>query len=513
MGFAIVAEFPLGTYRGHRSDGSLDPLPAPARLHAALLAAAGQGVRAEATGESWAPRAADRNALAWLEAHPPDALGVPPAVADSGLVGAYRPEGFFGVREKRRVFEIRADHLGSVALGAPIAWIWDDDPPPAVADALEELCAEVPYLGTGESPAVVRVTTAVPTHRLDPGASLVSRGGTDLEVPRPGRAAALERAHAADPRTIPPARDDRPGRAEAAVVQPVTRDALARARYVPVSGPAPDAPWPTVVLLPVDETLPADVRVAWAVALHRALVARIGDGAPALVTGRYESGVPRPANRLAIQYVPSAVPAAPPMPGGGAFALLVPAGAEGEDLAILDQAVRGLDELRLSVRHAIRLREAPHVLASDAFWAPVPPGHTRVWVTAVAAIPESRPVRGRGWTLGDAALLSLGLVLRDRFPRPVRRADWYATLVAGVTAGGADVLEAHKLNDAGTQRWVHRVTAESAVQPYRAALRLGSLVGERTLLAIGQSRHLGGGLLVPLDLPAELVAEQHGGGR
>jgi CRISPR-associated protein Csb2 len=513
MGFALVAEFPLGTYRGHRSDGGLDLLPTPARLHAALLAAAGQGARAEADGASCVPRAADRRALAWLETHPPDALGVPPTMADSGLVGAYRPEGFFGIREQRRVFETRADRLGSVALGAPIAWIWDDDPPPAVADALEALCAEVPYLGTGESPVVLRVATAAPTHRLDPGAGLVSGGGIDVEIPRPGRTAALERAHAADPRTIPSMSADRPARAEGAVVQPVIRDALARARYVPLTGPAPDAPWPTVVLLPVDDDLPADVRVAWAVALHRALVARIGDGAPALITGRYEQGVPRPANRLAIQYVPAAVPAAPTLRGAGAFALLIPAGAEGADLAVLDGAVRALDELGLGTRRVIRLHEARHVLAGDAFWAPVPAGQTRVWVTAVAAIPESRPVRGRGWTIGDAALLSLGLVLRDRFPRPVRRADWYASLVEGVAASGASVLEAHKLNDAGTQRWVHRVTAESAVQPYRAALRLGSLVGERTLLAIGQSRHLGGGLLVPLDLPAELVAESQEGGR
>jgi CRISPR-associated protein Csb2 len=30
---------------------------------------------------------------------------------------------------------------------------------------------------------------------------------------------------------------------------------------------------------------------------------------------------------------------------------------------------------------------------------------------------------------------------------------------------------------------------------------LGSLAGERPIVAIGQSRHLGGGLLVPYDLP------------
>jgi CRISPR-associated protein Csb2 len=41
------------------------------------------------------------------------------------------------------------------------------------------------------------------------------------------------------------------------------------------------------------------------------------------------------------------------------------------------------------------------------------------------------------------------------------------------------------------------------IQPYTASLHLGRL-DSRALLAIGQSRHLGGGLLVPVDSPEEL---------
>jgi CRISPR-associated protein Csb2 len=506
MSFAIVAEFPLGTYRGHRPDGRVDPLPSPARLHAALLAAAGLGVRADAADEVLAPSTADRAALAWLEAHAPDAMSTPSSVTDDGLATAYRPEGFFGIREKRRVLASREDRLGSVALAAPIAWLWDEAPPPDVAAALTELCRDVPHLGTAESPVVLRVDAAVPTHRLDPEAGLLSGDGLEVEIPRPGRTAALERAYAASVGRVPSAAADRASRAEGAATRPAERAALALARYTPLAVPPPDAPWPTVVLLPVDEDLPPDARVAWSVAFHRALVARIGDGAPALVTGRYDPGVPRPANRLAIQYVPASIPAAPPVGTAGAFALLVPSDADPADLAILDRAVRGLEELRLGIRRPIRLRHGVQVLAGDAFWAPVPAGHVRTWVTGIPAIPESRPVRGRSWTIGDAALLSVGLVLRDRFPRPARRADWYATLVAGVADTGAVVLEAHKLNGGDSRRYVHHVTPETAVQPYRAALRLGSLAGDRTILAIGQSRHLGGGLLTPLDLPAEGVA-------
>jgi CRISPR-associated protein Csb2 len=500
--FAIVAEFPLGTYRGRQTDGRVDRLPSPARLHAALLNAAAQGVRAELDRDRLHPCPADREALAWVESHPPDALGLPRSLLNEGRTEAYRPEGFFGVRDKRRVHETRRDPLGTVALAAPIAWVWDENPPTEVADALRSLCADVSHLGTAESPVRLRTGEAEVTHRLDPEASLFSGDGIECEVPRPGRTSALEQAYERAVGAVPGVRSDGPGQAEEAIVAPAERSSLARARYVPLTPPVPDAPWPTVVLLPVEVAIPADRRVAWCVGLHRALVSLIGDGAPALVTGRYEAGVERPPNRLAIQYIASSIPAAPWRATAGAFALLVPSDADPADLATLERAIGSLDEVRLGPRGRIRFSQPAEFVRGDSFWAPIPEGTERVWVTDPAAIPDSRPVRGRPWTIGDAALLSVGLVLRDRFERRRARAEWYGSLVDAVRSAGADVLEAHKLNSPDGARYVHRVTPETAVQPYRAALRLGSLAGERTIIAIGQSRHLGGGLLTPLDLPA-----------
>jgi CRISPR-associated protein Csb2 len=46
MPFAIVADLPLGTYHGAGQDGQPEPMPSVARLHAALLCAAGFGPRA-----------------------------------------------------------------------------------------------------------------------------------------------------------------------------------------------------------------------------------------------------------------------------------------------------------------------------------------------------------------------------------------------------------------------------------------------------------------------------------
>lgn len=503
MSFAIVAEFPLGTYRGHRQDGSVDPLPSPARLHAALLAAAAQGVRAEPADGEFAPNRVDRAALAWLESHAPDGIARPHSITNAGRVLAYRAEGFFGVRDKRRVLESKEDHPGAVALAGPIAWVWDEAPPEELASALAALCQEVPYLGTTESPVRLRVESATPTHRLDPDAGLLTGDGLEVEIPRPGRTAVLERAFRAASGRVPSPASDRPSRTEGAVASPSEQAALARARYVPLTAQPADVPWPTVVLLPVDVDIATEDRLAWSVALHRAFVARIGDGAPPLVTGKYAPGVARPVNRLAIQYIPSSIAAAPRLPARGAFALLIPAAADPADLAVLDRAVRGLRELRSGSRRPLRLSRDPVVVAGDSFWAPVPAGHRRVWITGTAAIPESRPLRGRSWTIGDAALLSLGLVYRDRFGRRGSKASWYADVVADLAAAGVAVIDAHKLHGVDVRRYVHRATPAMAVQPYLAALWLGRLAGERTILAIGQTRHLGGGLLVPHDIPVE----------
>ncbi len=506
MSFAIVAEFPLGTYRGRRPDGSVDAMPSPARLHAALLSAAAQGARSEAAGGQLRPNPIDATALRWLEAHPPDAIGVPGTMRNAAVAEAFRAEGFFGVRERRRTEAKRADTLGSMALAAPIAWVWDADPPPDILEAISALCADVSHLGTAESPVHLRVGEPDITHRLDSDASLFSGTGIELDVPRPGRTSALERAHERSIGSVPALRFDRVGQAESAVVAPVDRTSLARARYAPVSIPAPDAPWPTVVLLPVDRTIDPEWRVAWCVALHRALVSVIGDGAPPLVTGQYDQGVPRPANRLAIQYVSGDIPAAPESVTVGALALLVPEDADPADLTVIDRALRSLREVRRGSSGLLRLDpSAMRSVPGGSFWAPVAPGHTRIFVTEPAAIPESRPLRGRSWTVGDAALLSLALTQRDRFPRSRDRSQWYAALADAARLAGAEVLGARKLHTPLVQMYAHHTRPESAVQPYRAVLRVGSLAGDGTLLAIGQTRHLGGGLLVPVDVQTDLV--------
>ena len=78
MPFAIVADLPLGTYHGAGRDGQPEPVPSVARLHAALLCAAGFGPRAVSTvPDSLDVREEDQAALRWLEDNPPDSVAIP----------------------------------------------------------------------------------------------------------------------------------------------------------------------------------------------------------------------------------------------------------------------------------------------------------------------------------------------------------------------------------------------------------------------------------------------------
>ena len=500
MSFSIIAQFPLGTYRGHAADGELDRLPSPARLHAALLNAAAQGPRARIEREGLAPSDGDRAALAWIEANPPDALGLPATLVNDVSVIAYRAEGMLD----KRGFKVRRDRAAeSVALGGPVAWIWDDEPPRPVRDAIGDLCGDVSHLGTAESPVVLRIGSGAATHSRDRAARRFGATGVNLLIALPGRSAALEAAHRSAVGVAPTAASDRTKTSEIERRSPVERAALGTARYLPIEPPRGRAPWPTVILLPVDEDIPPSARLAWCVALHRALISLIGDGAPPLITGRYLSDIRRPANRLAIQYLHGSLPLAFPLGARGAFALLLPSDVDPAEMQILGQAIRGLSELRLSRTRSTRVGVDVRAVAGDDVWRAVPPGHARAWVTEPAAVPDSRRVGGASWTLGDAALLSLGLVWRDEVAGPGSGSAWYARLAQAARDRGADILAARKLVGGDLDRFVHRIAEGTVAQPYRAVLTLGTLAGDRTIVAIGQSRHLGGGLLVPLDVPLD----------
>jgi len=489
--FAIIAEPLLGVYKGHVGSGEPDLVPSPARLHAGLLCAAAQGVRAVADGDRLRPCDADWAALRWMEEHPPDGIVVPATMGNDGPAVAYRKDGVI-VKEGHSPLQDKL--IGKpagvgVAVRGVFAWTWAHRPPEPVVTALTELCPEVPYLGTTESPVRLTVAEADPTHLLDRDADLFTGSGLDLAVAVTGRADALELAHEAHA-VPPPLKNDVHRSSERTSPSSVVTAGLATGRYTAPAPPVPATPWTSVLRLPLSREIPPQQRVRWAVAVHRALISLVGDGAPAVLTGVDTPGVPRPSNRCAIQFV-----------DGSHLVVMLPRGTTDVDLAMIGAAVMRLRQIRASEDRA-GVAGAPVMVPADEFWPEPAAGTVRWWRTDPVAIPDTRPPRGGTWSLADAVALSVAMVWREEIPGPGRGDARYRALATGAAARGVRVHSAVRLLDGDAGRYVHKVNPAAVIQPYQATLSLGDLAGPRTVAAIGQSRHLGGGLLVPVDVPA-----------
>lgn len=512
MTFVITAELPLGTYRGGGQDGRPEPLPSVARLHSALLCAAGFGPRAVPRGEALAPCDADEVALLWLEEHPPDGVVIPALMVNRGRAVAYRDDGT--IRKTRTTMTIKKLPKSpdtTVAVNGQFVWVWKEEPPLLVRAALEALCPDVAYLGTTESPVRLRTLTGevTPTHDLDPEAGLFATGGVGVAAPLSGRTAELVSAHQRGTGAPPPVGRDAFSSDEKSLSAVPPRERVGIRRYMRRGAPPIDVPWEEVILLPLDRPIPERSRVRWAVAAHKALIRLIGEDAPALVTGAYPPGLRRPPNRLALHLLDPSMPLAVPSKTPATLALLVPAGADATVIAVLSEAVSSLTSLRGPRGGLVRITGEATVVSGARLWAEPEVGRVRLWRTTPAAVPDTRGVRGGEWTFAHAALLSLGFVWKNQLPPVAGRQDeYYRNLARAVTDAGAAVVHVSALRTANVGDYVHRVNEHAVVRPYTAYLWLGDLASATTVAAIGQSRHLGGGLLVPVDVPEQASVDE-----
>jgi CRISPR-associated protein Csb2 len=509
MSFTITAELPLGTYRGAGADGHPEPLPSVARLHSALLCAAGFGPRAVLTQEDdLGPCDADEVALRWLEEHPPDGVVIPELNVNRGRAVAYRDDGTIKqTRNKGVTKKFPKAPDTAVAVSGRFVWTWRDPPPPPVREALAALCGDVPYIGTTESP--VRLAAGAdpvePTHELDRDARFGTGGmdDEDMDACEPGRTAELVAAHRR--RRVPARTSSRAayGTDEWSVSDVPPREKIVPLRYRRRGEPAVDVPWGRVFLVPMSRKIAEPDRVRWAVAAHKELIRIIDLGAPPLVTGVYPEGASRPANRLALHFLDASASPLTESPGAtGALAVLVPAGVDDADLAVVADAIDNLRSIRGPRGHLARVVGRPRVISGARFWEPPAPGHVRLWCTEPAAVPDTRGSSDKGWTFAHAALLSMGFVWKAQLPSVAGRRDvYYRNLAQAVTDAGAAVVDARPLRTTAVGRYVHRVNADAVVRPYTARVWLGDLAPPTAVAAIGQSRHLGGGLLVPYDVP------------
>lgn len=512
MSFSITAELPLGTYRGRVQGQVTDRVPSPARLHSALLAAAGFGPRSEIRDDEWGPCDADVAALRWIEQNPPDAVSVPALHVSEGPAVAYREDGTIESRPGRKMFSKLAKRDPVVAVDGPFVWTWTEPPPVPVAAALQALCPDVSHLGSAESPVrlVVSESDVAPTHRLgsdaDSFTSLVPRH--DVGVARPGRLDELAEAHHRDTAapTMPSDRTFTKG--SSSPVPP--RRAVTTLPYLAVEREPAAVPWSTVLTVPMrmmegPGAIAERDRVAWAVAAHRALIRILDRDAPPALTGVYPGEAPRPVNRVALHVITADHPVTLPADAHFALAVLIPHDVGSSQTERVSDAVHQLRNLHPRGREA-RVIGRPEVRDGDLFWEPPAPGTHRLWRTSPPAVPDTRG--HRGWTFAHAALLSLGFLFKDRLPRVAGRGEQRDNgMVEAVNTAGAVVLGTEPLRTSRIGDYVHRVHTDAVVRPYRATLHLGDLAPERAVTAIGQARHLGGGLLVPDDRPAGSALE------
>jgi CRISPR-associated protein Csb2 len=505
VAFSIVARYPLGVYRGQRPDLTPERIPSVARLHAALLATAGFGPRAIERDDGWGPRDADDVALRWLEDNPPTDVRIPPLRVSSNDAIAYRDDGT--IKKKGALKQTRKlpKQNSSVAVDGPFVWSWREPPPAPVAEALRELCPDVPHLGTAESPVLLTVSEdeVEHTHEYVPDAGMFTGGaGVDVDLPARGRLDELTGAHQAERRGR--VGSDRAGSDERSTSAVPPRRAVRIGRYLASARRNADVPWPEVLMVPLDRRIEERDRVRVAVAAHKALIKILDRESPPILTGAYPQGARRPSNRVALQVLDRDHPVDLPGRAEAVLAVLLPREAESAELDAVYRAVAALRTLRpgrgRSSSQGLTVTGTPEVVAGDRLWHEPKPGTVRLWRTSPPAVPDTR---GRaGWTFTHAALLSLGFVWQGTplLAAPQGRGEVRDNaFVEAVNAAGAVVLRTQAVRTSRVEDYVHRVHPDAVVRPYRATLALGDLGGPTTIQAIGQCRHLGGGLLIPDD--------------
>ena len=196
---AISVELLHGTFRGDPEGTAITGAltrgewpPSPARLFAALVAA---------DGTRQASRVTDGRELLWLERLPAPAIHAQSEpwhqVLQSRYVVAH------GGRTSRTHQEYPAREGALHRPGVRVApsnplvvYRWDmASPDDATLDSIERRAARVGYLGSSDSPARIRVSTAMPYGAANEVFAPDAEGDIHIGVPRPGTVAVLDRMY------------------------------------------------------------------------------------------------------------------------------------------------------------------------------------------------------------------------------------------------------------------------------------------------------------------------------
>lgn len=575
MTFAITANFLLGTYQGSDSGGNPESYPSPDRLYKACVAAAYNTFDFEKqTDDRVLTDDQINHALAWLEDNPPRNILLPRVIQPISDAVTFKKKGYLEkdkkskkglLKEKKssdRAFKAMV-YCQNAAESLLLTWQWDETPSQEIANTLDMLCGEVPYLGEACSLVELRVQVDgnIPeaqrdkTWTLEEGSMLsrVARGNRVFVVPGAGRLEDLKLAYAtANPEGKGKGKNAAKPKVETKEDEQnflndyVPKETEDLASYRPPffhSEQALEAPWTMAIVMSVavdeddsgeaSEWEPSESEyVGWAVALHRFLVRQWGvNPAPSLV-GKYANGVQRPANNVAIQIFDSTLKSqygdqlrddvAEKLPG---FLIMLPKDMPPQDMQKLCSICERAEGRSLYCSRAVpRLRLGKStVIDAEHLWKPADDDHIRYWKLRPLAIAETRPMpdpeRKRQWRVAESMYLALGHVWRDKYvsgtAHGTRESQYWATVDAVADqSSNFRIFNCRRVHRVNMASYAHHTNASNVLRAMNAMIAISD-EGDSldcAALAIGQSRHLGGGLLVPYDVPkSKIKPDEHFG--
>jgi len=532
MAYAIVADYILGTYQGHDLNGKAEPFPSVTRLHAALISAAFSlasyedeaGFEITLDGQSGVPLKY-AGAIKWIEENPPDAIDLPRIMSnETNSTIAFRDKGLLKKSSKKRLAEHAVSH---VALSGPLSWWWGNAPDGETAERLSSLVSEVSYLGETDSPVRILAysTDEMPADawRRADGDDIALLNLPATYVPELGRAGELQRIYLESHKPTHSQRSEAPGTDEKEIVDEYARECTRLVHYSRPIAANDDKPmpWNSGFLLRVESRDGAvwppkeNEYLTWAVALHRALVKCCGIDVPAMLSGKsraaFDTLAVPPANCLAIQVIDSRVSAQMALPiDGAAFMVMIPSDAPEIEIEKIEAAINRLSSVYIQGSKIIRIaaKNGQKAIPMDLrhFWKKPPEGFARWWQPCPLFITDSRPpvpslCGGKTWGVAEAIKVAVGYTWRDTL-RPRQKGDRkLVELVNLADEKGVTVVGERVIALSHIQEYVHRTNKGALPAAGTALINLGSLGSDEALASIGQSRHLGGGLLVPVDIP------------
>ncbi len=532
MPFKIAAEFLFGYYQGHDGNGFVEKYPGPERLQSAFISAAysvaayrdeeGSAIKEDAKLNLPNDYAA---AIKWFEANPPDAIRLPQSTVCEAISSvAYRKKGLFNSQHKAYgELPVGESAISRSALDGPIEWWWKELPDNRIQHSLYALCGEIAYLGEACSSVCITCEkaewpSALLFERSDVRSIQDANSPTFL-IPQEGRADSLEAAYRETMRNQNAVNKKPKVSNESEVVNGWVSKCLKKVSFVSSdSGEAFSySPWDCGYLLNVqDESTidglwhpKEDQYTRWAVAVHETLVKNCRNRIPLILKGRRggASITKMTANGVAIHiisehdagYVDDSIGI-----NGTALLIMLPKKAQIIERSQVESAIGQLRKIYVKDSAGIKVADWQEVDLAH-FWKTPAPGFQRWWRPRPVYLSDTRPIKGAdtkgGWSLSDSFLVSIGYVWRDVVGPREPGDRGLVELKERVLDQGVKIVDARPLYMQHPQDYMHHMNKGSLFSAATALVQLGELEGDSNVAAIGQSRHLGGGLLVPVDIP------------